>query len=129
MRCESMSRQETWLPISAKQVPVTSPTYADVVEQESIIFPISSEKQEHSLCLDIAEFSFNAMLLRQSGVSEEESLSLAPTPTNEYEAMIKVILDAIVNDAYVFPVYESKEVKLEISKRFASVIYSKCTGE
>ena len=109
--------------------PVTSPAYADVVEQESIIFPISSEKQEYNLCLDIVEFSFNAMLLRQSGVSEEEALSLAPTPTNEYEAMLKVLLDAIVNDVYVFPVYESKEDKLEISKRFANVIYSKCIGE
>lgn len=108
--------------------PVTA-SFADVVEQESIIFPVSSEKQEHSLCYDIAEFSYNAMLLRQTGISEEDALSLAPTPTNEYEVQIKVLLDAIVNDAYVFPVYKSKEDKIEISKRFAVVIYEKCKGE
>lgn len=41
--------------------PVTNPAYADVVEQDSIIFPVSSEKQEYSPCLAIADFSFNAI--------------------------------------------------------------------
>ena len=39
-----------------------SPAYADVVEQDSVIFQVSSEKQEYSLCLAIADFSFTAML-------------------------------------------------------------------
>ena len=37
--------------------PATNPTYADVVEQDSIIFPVSSEKQEYIPCLAITEFS------------------------------------------------------------------------
>ena len=37
--------------------PVTNPAFASVVEQDSIIFPVSSEKQEYSPCLAIAEFS------------------------------------------------------------------------
>ena len=45
---------------------VTNPAYADVVEQDSIIFPVSSEKQEYSPCLAIADFSFTAMLAHQS---------------------------------------------------------------
>jgi len=48
--------------------PVTNPAYADVVEQDSIIFPVSSEKQEYIPCLAIADFSFNAMLAHQNGV-------------------------------------------------------------
>lgn len=51
--------------------PVTNPAYADVVEQDSIIFPVSSEKQEYIPCLAIADFSFTAMLAHQNGVSEE----------------------------------------------------------
>ena len=53
--------------------PVTNPAFASVVEQDSIIFPVSSEKQEYSLCLDIADFSFTAMLAHQNGVSEKMS--------------------------------------------------------
>jgi hypothetical protein len=56
--------------------------YADVVKQDSIIFPISSEKQEYIPCLAIADFSFNAMLAHQYGVSKEAQLSLAPVPTH-----------------------------------------------
>ena len=50
--------------------PVTSPAYADVVEQNSIIFPVSSEKQEYIPSLAIADFSFNVMQVYQDGVSE-----------------------------------------------------------
>ena len=108
--------------------PVTSPAYADVVEQESIIFPVSSEKQEYSPCLDIAEFSFNAMLAHQNGVSEEAQLSLAPVPTTQDEAMLKVILDRIIHDANVFPVYGDISDKVEVSERFSKVIYDICKG-
>ena len=62
--------------------PFTNPAYAYVVEQDSIIFPVSSEKQEYSLCLDIADFSFTAMLAHQNGVSEEAQLSLAPVQSH-----------------------------------------------
>ena len=48
-----------------------SPAYADVVEQDSIIFQVSSEKQEYIPCLDIADFSFTAMLARQHNISYE----------------------------------------------------------
>ena len=45
--------------------PVTNPAYADVVEQDSIIFQVSSEKHEYIPCLAIADFSFTAMLAHQ----------------------------------------------------------------
>ena len=109
--------------------PVTNPAYADVVEQDSIIFPVSSEKQEYSPCLAIADFSFTAMLAHQNGVSEEDQLSLAPTPTTQEEAMLKVLLDGIIHDATIFPIYEDVSDKIEVSERFSKVIYDICKGE
>ena len=108
--------------------PVTNPTYADVVEQDSIMFPVSSEKQEYIPCLAIADFSFTAMAAHQNGVSEEGQLALAPLPQNEDETMLKVLLDGIINDAYQFPIYKDQEDKIEISERFSSVIYNICNG-
>ena len=108
--------------------PVTNPAFADVVEQDSIIFPVSSEKQEYSLCLDIADFSFTAMLAHQNGVSEEAQLSLAPVPTTKDEVMLKVLLDGIINDATIFPVYDDISNKVEVSERFSKVIYDICKG-
>ena len=109
--------------------PVTNPTYADVVEQDSIIFPVSSEKQEYIPCLAIEDFSFNAMLAHQNGVSEEAQLSLAPVPTTQDEAMLKVLLDGIIHDANIFPVYDGVSDKVEVSERFSEVIYNICKGE
>ena len=103
--------------------------YADVVEQESIIFPVSSEKQEYIPCLAIADFSFNAMLAHQYGVSEENQLSLAHVPTTQYEAMLKVLLDGIIHDATIFPIYEDMSDKIEVSERFSEVIYNICKGD
>ena len=105
-----------------------SPAYADVVEQDSIIFPVSSEKQEYIPCLAIADFSFTTMLAHQNGVSEEDQLALSPLPQNKDEAMLKVLLDGIINDAYQFPIYKDQEDKVEISERFSSVIYNICNG-
>ena len=109
--------------------PVTNPTYADVVEQDSIIFPVSSEKQEYIPCLAIADFSFNAMLAHQYGVSKEAQLSLAPIPTTQDEAILKVILDGIIHDANIFPVYDGVSDKVEVSERFSNVIYDICKGD
>ena len=109
--------------------PFTNPAYADLVEQDIIIFPVSSEKQEYSLCLDIADFSFNAMLAHQYGVSEENQLSLAHVPTTQYEAMLKVLLDGIIHDATIFPIYEDMSDKIEVSERFSEVIYNICKGD
>lgn len=109
--------------------PVTSPAYADVVEQDSIIFPVSSEKQEYIPCLAIADFSFNAMLAHQYGVSKEDQLALAPLPTTQEEVMLKVLLDGIVHDANIFPVYEGMSDKIEVSERFSKVIYDICKGD
>ena len=102
--------------------------YADVVEQDSIIFPVSSEKQEYIPCLAIADFSFNAMLAHQYGVSEEVQLSLAPVPTTQDEAILKVLLDGIIHDANIFPVYDDMSDKVEVSERFSKVIYDICKG-
>ena len=109
--------------------PVTNPTYASVVEQDSIIFQVSIEKQEYIPCLAIADFSFTAMLAHQNGVSEEAQLSLAPAPTTKDEAMLKVILDGIVHDANIFPIYEDMSDKIEVSERISKVIYDICKGE
>ena len=109
--------------------PVTNPAFASVVEQDSVIFPVSSEKQEYTPCLSIADFSFNAMLAHQYGVSEEDQLSLAPVPTNQNEAMLKVILDGIIHDANIFPVYDGISDKVEVSERFSKVIYDICKGD
>ena len=109
--------------------PVTNPAYADVVEQDSIIFPVSSEKQEYIPCLDIADFSFTAMLAHQNGVSEEVQLSLAPVPTTQDEAMLKVLLDGIIHDANIFPVYDDMSDKVEVSERFSNAIYDICKGD
>ena len=109
--------------------PVTNPAYADDVEQDSIIFPVSSEKQEYSPCLAIADFGFTAMLAHQNGVSEEAQLSLAPVPTTQDEAMLKVLLDGIIHDATIFPVYGDMSDKVDVSERFSKVIYDICKGE
>ena len=69
------------------------------------------------------------MLAHQNGVSEEDQLSLASAPTTQEEAMLKVILDGIVHDANIFPVYEDVSDKIEVSERFSKVIYDICKGE
>ena len=109
--------------------PVTNPAFASVVEQDSIVFPVSSEKQEYSPCLAIADFSFTAMLAHQNGVSEEAQLSLAPVPTTQDEAILKILLDGIIHDANIFPVYDDMSDKVEVSERFSKVIYDICKGE
>ena len=109
--------------------PVTNPAYADVVEQDGIILPVSSEKQEYIPCLAIADFSFTAMLAHQNGVSEEDQLALAPVQTTKDEAMLKVILDGIIHDANIFPIYKDVSDKIEVSERFSEVIYNICKGE
>ena len=110
--------------------PVTNPAFASVVvEQDSVIFPVSSEKQEYIPCLDIADFSFNAMLAHQYGVSEEAQLALAPVPTTQDEAMLKVLLDGIIHDATIFPVYDDMSDKVEVSERFSNAIYDICKGD
>ena len=109
--------------------PVTNQAFASVVEQDSVIFPVSSEKQEYIPSLAIADFSFNAMLAHQNGVSEEDQLSLAPVPTTQEEAVLKVLLDGIIHDANIFPVYDDMSDKVEVSERFSKVIYDICKGE
>ena len=108
--------------------PVTNPAFASVVEQDSIIFPVSSEKQEYIPCLAIADFSFTAMLAHQNGVSEEAQLSLAPVPTTQDEAILKILLDGIIHDANIFPAYDDMSDKVEVSERFSEVIYNICKG-
>lgn len=106
--------------------PVTA-SFASVTENERITFPVNTE-EDLSLCRDIAAFAYLSMQAHQNGVSEEEQLALAPLPQNEDEAMLKVLLDGIVNDAYQFPIYTDQEDKIEISERFSSVIYNICNG-
>lgn len=102
-------------------------TFASVTENETVTFPINTD-EELSLCKDIATFAYISMTAHQNDVSEEEQLSLAPVPTNQDEAVLKVLLDGIVHDANMFPIYKDQEDKIEISERFSSVIYNICNG-
>ena len=63
------------------------------------------------------------MQARQNGVSEEAQLSLAPVPTTQEEAVLKVLLDGIIHDANIFPVYDDMSDKVVVSERFIKVIY------
>lgn len=79
-----------------------------------------------SLCKDIAAFAYISMTAHQNGVSEEDQLALAPAPTTQEEAILKVLLDGIVHDATIFPVYKDVSDKGEVSERFSKVIYDIC---
>ena len=59
----------------------------------------------------------------------EAQLSLAPVPTTQEEAVLKVLLDEIIHDANIFPVYDDMSDKVEVSERFSEVIYNICKGE
>ena len=106
--------------------PVTA-TFASVTENETFTYPVNTN-EELSLCKDIAGFAYVSMQAHQNGVSEEDQRDLAPTPTNQDEANLKLLLDSIVNDAYIFPIYEDQEDKIEISERFSKVVYDICKG-
>ena len=69
------------------------------------------------------------MLAHQNGVSEEAQLSLAPVPTTQEEAMLKVLLNGIVHDATIFPSHDSMSDKVEVSERFSNAIYDICKGD
>lgn len=106
---------------------VTNPSFASVVENETVTFPLNTN-EELSLCKDIAAFAYVAMQAHQNGVSAEYQLALAPFPTNQEEAVLKVLLDGIINDATIFPVYEDMSDKIEVSERFSKVMYDICKG-
>lgn len=104
--------------------PITA-TFASVTENEVITL---GTQQELTLCKDIAAFAYISMTAHQSGVSAEDQLALAPFPTNQDEAVLKVLLDGIVHDASQFPIYKDQEDKVEVSERFSDVIYNICNG-
>ena len=106
--------------------PVTA-TFASVTENETVTFPVNTN-EDLSLCKDIADFAYVAMQARQNGVSEEAQLSLAPVPTTQDEAILKILLDGIIHDANIFPAYDDMSDKVEVSERFSEVIYNICKG-
>ena len=107
---------------------VTSPAYASIIENETVTFPVTTNK-DLSLCKDIAAFAYMSMQAHQNGVSEEAQLSLAPVPTTQDEAVLKVLLDGVIHDANIFPIYEDVSDKIEVSERFSKVIYDICKGD
>ena len=107
--------------------PVANPAFASVTEYETGTFPVTTN-EELSLCKDISAFAYVAMQAHQNGVSAEDQLSLAPFPTNQDEAVLKVLLGGIVHDASQFPIYKDQEDKVEVSERFSDVIYNICNG-
>ena len=56
-------------------------------------------------------------------------VDLAPVPTTQEEAVLKVLLDVIIHDANIFPVYDDMSDKVEVSERFSEMIYNICKGE
>ena len=100
-------------------------TFASVTENEVITL---GTQQELTLCKDVAAFAYISMTAHQNGVSAEDQLALAPFPTNQDEAVLKVLLDGIVNDASKFPIYKDQEDKVEVSEKFSDVIYNICNG-
>ena len=75
--------------------------------------------------------SYAAMLthLKQEyGDYEEDQLSLAPVQTTQEEAVLKVLLNGIVHDANIFPVYDDVSDEVGVSERFSKVIYDICKG-
>ena len=98
-------------------------TFASVTENEVITL---GTQQELTLCKDIAAFAYISMTAHQNGVGAEDQLALAPLPTNQDEAVLKVLLDGIVHDTSQFPIYKDQEDKVEVSERFSSVIYDIC---
>ena len=106
-----------------------SPAYAQIVDKTLNTTKLNQVGVELTLCKDIADFAYVAMQARQNGVSKEAQLSLASVPTTQDEAMLKVILDGIIHDANIFPVYDDMSDKVEVSERFSEVIYNICKGE
>ena len=106
-----------------------SPVYAQIVDNSLNPTTLNPVGVELTLCKDIADFAYVAMQARQNGVSKEAQLSLAPVPTTQDEAMLKVLLDGIIHDANIFPVYDDMSDKVEVSERFSNVIYDICKGD
>jgi hypothetical protein len=104
-----------------------SPVYANITDNSSVY--LGNKGTELTLCKDIAGFAYVSMKARQDGIAEEVQKDLAPVPTNQDEYQLRLLLDSIVNGAYIFPVYKDKQDKEEISLRFSEVIYHKCKGE
>ena len=105
--------------------PVANPAFASVPKGQ-LTAQLTNINEELSLCKDIAAFAYVAMQAHQNGVSEEDQLSLAPAPTTQEEAVLKVLLDGIIHDANIFPVYDDMSDKVEVSERFSKVIYDIC---
>ena len=70
-------------------------SFASVPEGQ-VTTQTTNTDEELSLCKDISDFAYVAMQARQNGVSEEDQLSLAPAPTTQEEAVLKVLLDGII---------------------------------
>ena len=101
-----------------------SPAYAQVVDN-----PLNAYGLELTLCESIADFAYISMTAHQNGVSKEAQLSLAPVPTTQEQAVLKDILEEIVHDATIFPIYEDVSDKVEVSERFSKAIYDICKGD
>lgn len=107
-----------------------APAYANITDVSNTTPSMYiGEQVELTLCKDIAGFAYVSMRAHQDGISEEQQKDLAPQPTNQDEANLKLLLDSIVNDAYIFPIYKDEQDKEEISLRFSEVIYHKCNGD
>ena len=104
-----------------------SPAYANIADNSTIY--LGEQMKELSICKDIAGFAYVSMQAHQNGVSEEDQLALAPAPTTQEEAMLKALLDGIVHDANIFPIYDDMSDKVEVSERFSKVIYNICKGD
>ena len=71
------------------------------VQEWQVTTQTTNTDEELYLCKDISAFAYVAMQAHQNGVSEEAQLSLAPVPTTQDEAVLKVLLDGIIHDAMI----------------------------
>ena len=101
-----------------------APAQAQIVDNS--LNPVGIEL---TLCESIAEFAEDVSNARQSGVSYEVAISVAPAPTTQAEKDIKLILDEITYTAWQLNIVESKYAKAYLSNEFGKQVYLICIGD
>lgn len=82
-----------------------------------------------TLCEEIADYSQSVSLAHQHNISYEYVKSIAPEANTQAEKQIKIVLDAIMYEAYQLPVVEGNVNKMLLSEEFSKQVYLVCVGE
>ena len=78
---------------------------------------------------DIADFSQSVSLAHQHNISYDYVKSIAPEANTQAEKRIKVLLDAIMYEAYQLPIVEGNVDKMLLSEEFGKQVYLICMGD